>query len=153
MEIRTAVPEDMPALLELTHMLYDEAARLQPYNYRPADPQKEALLPFLTSPDRTILLAEHDGTPAGLAALAEQRTESLCYVTPHRYARLVDLIVRADLREIGIGSSLLDAAKDWARSRGLEHLELNTLPENRDAARLYERNGFESSLIRMQYRF
>ena len=63
------------------------------------------------------------------------------------------LIVRADLREIGIGSSLLDAAKDWARSRGLEHLELNTLPENRDAARLYERNGFEPSLIRMQYRF
>ena len=78
MEIRTAVPEDMPALLELTHMLYDEAARLQPYNYRPADPQKEALLPFLTSPDRTILLAEHDGTPAGLAARAEPRTESLC---------------------------------------------------------------------------
>ena len=74
-------------------------------------------------------------------------------MTPHRYARLVDLIVRADLREIGIGSSLLDAAKDWARSRGLEHLELNTLPENRDAARLYERNGFEPSLIRMQYRF
>ena len=35
MEIRTAVPEDMPALLELIHMLYDEASRLQPYNYPP----------------------------------------------------------------------------------------------------------------------
>lgn len=37
-----------------------------------------------------------------------------------------DLAVHPDRRSAGTGLALLDAAKDWARSRGASHLELDS---------------------------
>ncbi len=153
MEIRAAVSADIPALLALYRDLFEEAARLQPYNFRAAEPKEAFLQKLIDSPEGEILVAVQDGKPVGFAVLAEQTTAPFDCLTPHRFAYLMDLVVASELREIGIGSSLIDAAKDWARGRGLEHMELNVLPENRSAVRLYERNGFETTLCRMQYRF
>lgn len=153
MEIRAAVYEDIPALLKLYRDLFEEAAQLQPYNFQAAEPAQDSLKKMIDAPDSTILVAVQDASPVGFAVLAEQKTPALDCLTPHRYAYLMDLVVSPELREIGIGSGLLDAAKDWARARGLDHIELNVLPENKGAVRLYERNGFEPSLYRMQYRF
>lgn len=153
MEIRPAVYEDIPALLPLYRCLFCESAQLQPYNFRCADQAEDFLKQAIDGPDSTILAAVRDGEIAGFAVLFEQQTPPYNCLVPHRYAYLMDLIVQPELREIGIGSGLLDAAKDWARERKLDHLELNVLPENKTATHLYERNGFEPSLCRMQYRF
>ena len=61
---------------------------------------------------------------------------------PHRYASLNDLIVAPEKRRQGIGSSLLGAAKRWARDRRLEYLELNVLAQNSSAIALYESHDF-----------
>lgn len=153
MEIRPAVYEDIPALLPLYRRLFCESAQLQPYNFRCADQAEDFLKQAIDGPDSTILAAVRDGEIAGFAVLFEQQTPPYNCLVPHRYAYLMDLIVQPELREIGIGSGLLDAAKDWARERKLDHLELNVLAENKTATHLYERNGFEPSLCRMQYRF
>lgn len=153
MEIRPAVYEDIPALLPLYRCLFCESAQLQPYNFRCADQAEDFLKQAIDGPDSTILAAVRDGEIAGFAVLFEQQTPPYNCLVPHRYAYLMDLIVQPELREIGIGSGLLDAAKDWARERKLDHLELNVLAENKTATHLYERNGFEPSLCRMQYRF
>src|SRR4051794_22615867 len=56
----------------------------------------------------------------------------------HR-AWVEDLAVDADHRSHGLGKALLDAAKDWARTRGATHLELDSAETRADAHRFYER--------------
>ena len=50
-----------------------------------------------------------------------------------------DLAVDPEHRSAGIGKQLLDAAKDWGRSRGATHLELDSAEARADAHRFYER--------------
>ena len=150
MEIRAAVPEDIPSLLALYKGLFAEAAQIQPYNFRPAEQSEEFLKQVMADPSSALLTAVSEGKPVGFALLRELRTPSAPCLTPHRFAALEDLAVAPELRGVGVGSSLLDAAKDWARSRGLDYLELNVLAENTQAKRLYERNGFESAVCKLQ---
>jgi GNAT superfamily N-acetyltransferase len=42
-------------------------------------------------------------------------------------------------RSAGHGKALLDAAKEWARSHGATHLELDSGEARADAHRFYER--------------
>ena len=153
MEIRLAEKKDIPAILALYKQLFAEAARMQPYSFRASEQKEEFLLRMMEGSDSAVLAAVRDDEPIGFAVLLEQTTPPYGCLTPHRCAYLMDLAVDPELRGIGAGSGLIDAAKDWARRRGLDHLELNVLPENKGALRLYERNGFEPSLMRMQYRF
>jgi GNAT superfamily N-acetyltransferase len=50
-----------------------------------------------------------------------------------------DLAVDPERRSGGVGKQLLDAAKDWARSRGATHLELDSGEAREAAHRFYER--------------
>ena len=52
-----------------------------------------------------------------------------------------DLAVAPDRRSLGIGKSVLDAAKTWARERGASHLELDSALARQDAHRFYDREG------------
>jgi GNAT superfamily N-acetyltransferase len=52
-----------------------------------------------------------------------------------------DLAVHPDHRSQGVGKSLLNAARDWARERGATHLELDSAEPRTDAHRFYEREG------------
>ena len=54
-------------------------------------------------------------------------------------ARVEDLAVDPERRSGGVGKQLLDAAKDWARSRGATHLELDSGEAREAAHRFYER--------------
>jgi GNAT superfamily N-acetyltransferase len=48
----------------------------------------------------------------------------------------------------GVGSALLDASEQWARSRGSDRLTLSALVTNARARALYERRGFGGEYIR-----
>jgi RimJ/RimL family protein N-acetyltransferase len=52
-------------------------------------------------------------------------------------------MVAADARGRGVGTALLQAAVEWARSSGVRKLELHVFPWNEPAMRLYEKFGFE----------
>lgn len=58
-----------------------------------------------------------------------------------RRAWIEDLSVHPEHRSQGHGKALLDAAKDWARTRGASHLELDSADERVDAHRFYRREG------------
>ena len=53
------------------------------------------------------------------------------------------LMVALDARREGIGTALLQAAVDWARTAGVRKLELHVFPWNEAAIALYDRFGFE----------
>ena len=56
---------------------------------------------------------------------------------------LIDgLCVAREVRSLGIGTALLDAACDHARARGYSAIRLDVVDTNWRARQLYERNGF-----------
>jgi ribosomal protein S18 acetylase RimI-like enzyme len=96
-----------------------------------------------------MLVAEWDGEVVGFVA-ASIRFPEKPWEAEHPWGSIDDVIVRADLRERGIGRQLLTAAEAWARERGAPEIRLSVGEYNRDAIRLYERLGFET--IRRQMR-
>jgi RimJ/RimL family protein N-acetyltransferase len=61
--------------------------------------------------------------------------------------------VDADLRGRGLGTALLQACIDWARSFGLHKLALEVFPHNKAAIGLYRKAGFEEEgRLREHYR-
>lgn len=49
----------------------------------------------------------------------------------------------------GLAHRLMQAAEDWARSRGYRLLSLDVFADNRRAVDFYERRGFRSETLRM----
>lgn len=87
-------------------------------------------------------------TPSATVLVATQADDLVGFCTVHLDLRSVrfgqrawveDLAVRSDRRSSGIGKQLLDAAKEWARTQGASHLELDSSDDRHDAHRFYER--------------
>ena len=56
---------------------------------------------------------------------------------------LNDLYVEANYRKQGIGRKLIEAAMHFAKGEGATYIQLETMPDNTNAQRLYESIGFE----------
>jgi GNAT superfamily N-acetyltransferase len=85
--------------------------------------------------DAEVLIAEHASEIVGICTVYDD-IESVRF---GRRAWVEDLAVHPERRSLGIGKRLLDAAKDWARSRGATHLELDSAETREAAHRFYER--------------
>jgi GNAT superfamily N-acetyltransferase len=82
-----------------------------------------------------VLLATDEGAVVGICTVYIDINS----VRFGQRAWVEDLAVDPDRRSGGIGKALLDAAKEWARSRGASHLELESSSSRPDAHRFYER--------------
>lgn len=91
-----------------------------------------------------MLIAELDGTPAGVAYLVTL----VDYFSERPHAHLSVLAVEKAAEGKGVGSALLGACEEWARGRGSEQLTLSALVTNARARALYERKGFSGEYIR-----
>jgi GNAT superfamily N-acetyltransferase len=80
-----------------------------------------------------VLIAEHDGSPAGLAVGEKAGT---------RVGYLSSLYVRPDARGNGIASELMREIAARFAAQGLDVLELDVLASNDAARAIYERWGF-----------
>ena len=82
-----------------------------------------------------VLVADVDGAVVGICTVYLD----LDSVRFGQRAWVEDLAVDPERRSGGVGKQLLDAAKDWGRSRGATHLELDSGEARADAHRFYER--------------
>jgi GNAT superfamily N-acetyltransferase len=71
---------------------------------------------------------------------------------PMPLARIDQVFVEADARELGFGDALVEAAIDWGRAAGAELIEAETLPGDRNLKNLYERAGVTARLITVSKR-
>lgn len=93
----------------------------------------------------TVLIAERDGEPAGVAVL---------WVQPTAHARLPvaylsDLAVASHHEGVGVARALIDACKAWAHQKGLPQVNLRVFASNRRARRLYGAAGFTPETVEM----
>ena len=104
-----------------------------PYTKRyPAD--NIDLTDYIGHPDKIIFVAYVDDHPAGHIRL---RTNW------NHYAYIDNLVVDATQRRQGIGRRLIEQAEQWARSKNLLGIMLETQNNNVPACKFYERCGFK----------
>ena len=117
---------------------------------RPADAlddaERRALERALAAlpPDATLLVAELDAEPVGVA-YAETAAD---YFTGERHGHLAILAVAEAGEGRGVGRALLAAGEGWAAARGYRFVTLNVFAANARARRLYERAGYAPDTIR-----
>ena len=70
----------------------------------------------------------------------------------YEYAMIDGCVVDEHHRFKGIGSLLMNAARDWTKERGLEKMQLSVWANNEVARAFYRKQGFEDLIKRMELR-
>ena len=128
----------------ILHLLNTYALELQGYNKPLPETVLAELIPEIRKiPTARVFLAETKGMYIGMA---------VCFLGFSTfYARPVinihDFTVLKEYRGTGIGSRLLQAVEEKAVELGCGKITLEVQEKNTEAIRLYERYGFEESVL------
>lgn len=141
-EIRRARREDLDGILAL---LRRDSFTWRPedaaFNYGPAFQAIDA------NPDNELIVASLDGEIVGTLQLTF--IPGLSFRGGWR-AQVEAVRVRDDLRNLGIGTRLMEWVIARARERGCKLMQLTTNIARVDAHRFYRRLGFEPSHVGMK---
>ncbi|MGI5204320.1 N-acetyltransferase family protein [Spirillospora sp. CA-108201] len=144
--IRLARPDDASALVELQHILDSETEfmLLEPGEREPdLEPLKLRLAARAEGRDLSYLVVALEG-PAAVGYVDVS-------VLPFARARRTGYVVagvRSGHGGRGLGGSLMRAAVQEARTRGMRRLELTVMEQNRRALSLYLKSGFQVEGLR-----
>ena len=89
-----------------------------------------------------LIVADEDGELLGFIHIREGKTPPYDALMQNHYAQIIDFIVTEKQRQKGIGTKLMDAAKQWANERKLDYIELFVLDGAKSEHRFYENNDF-----------
>jgi ribosomal protein S18 acetylase RimI-like enzyme len=144
MELGTALPVDVPQLVELLGVLFTQEHELSPDPER----QRRALELILADPSRArIYVARAGGKVIGMAALHFTTSTA----EGGRVAGLEDCVVHPEQRRKGIGEKLLSYVLKQAKAEGALRVMLLTDGDNTRAQALYRKMGFApSSMLAMR---
>jgi len=133
-----ATAKDLPQLVELLGVLFEQEAEFQP------DPgkQKRALEAILANPAvGTVYVAREGKRVLAMASLLN----TVSTAEGGKAALFEDLVVHPDERKRGIGEALLRHVIAQARAQGVLRITLLTDMQNERAQAMYRRAGFVGS--------
>ena len=132
---------DLPQLVELLGLLFDQEAEFRP----DAAKQAAALKLLLSDPVRGRIYVARDGRrPVAMASLLF----TISTAEGGKAAWLEDLVVHPDERNRGIGEALLKYVVTQAKAEGIRRITLLTDMQNERAQAMYRRVGFVGSPMR-----
>ncbi|GAA2523754.1 MULTISPECIES: GNAT family N-acetyltransferase [Streptomyces] len=139
LEIRTAVTDDVPAIVA---MLADDPLGAQRESPDDLTPYVTALERLSSDPNQRLVVAVREGRVVGTLQLTfipglsrRGATRSL----------IEGVRIHAEERGSGLGSRLIEWAIDESRKEGCQLVQLTTDKSRTDAHRFYERLGFTAS--------
>ena len=152
MDIRFAIPEDVPGILELLR----QVGRVH-HNGRPdifkmgRKYSDEELRELLADSTRPILVAVDEADAVlGYCFCIYQQPDDGGALKPNKTLYIDDLCVDETLRGQHIGRDLYDAAVALARENGCYNVTLNVWSCNPSALRFYERMGMVPQKVYME---
>ena len=143
--IRPATPDDEPAMTEIQHSSAIHHATIDPDRWRMQTLEEAARSRrhwHRVQPRSEGLVAVANGRVVGMIELYLKRPRDPEGAQKARVKVDLGLAVAPDWRGRGVGTALLRAAEDWARSQGAERMVLDLNAANDGALRLYERLGY-----------
>jgi RimJ/RimL family protein N-acetyltransferase len=144
--IRRATPDDAAAITEFVNLVGAELQFTLRERATWTLEEERATLAAAVDPASAFFVAEIAGRLSGLLNVARGRW------TKDFHAAEFGMSCRPDDRGVGLGTALLQAGMEWARSAGVRKLNLEVFATNERAIALYRKAGFvEEGRRRGQY--
>ena len=140
--VRKATNNDIPAIAELYREQFKEMAKLIPDFIKEGDQSTEFIENTIANEESDILVYENADIVVGFILLQAKTRPNFPFMLPGKYCYIMDIIVTKIHRGKGFGTALMNAAKDWAKERDCNFINLDVLVNNSDAIKLYEKLGF-----------
>lgn len=145
--IRKARPNDLKKLLEFEQGIITAE--------RPFDPTlKEGKIHYydiekmISASHIEVLVAESDSEIIGSGYARLEAAKP--YLNHKTYAYLGFMYTDPNHRGKGVNSRIIEALKDWCRSKDIFELRLDVYNDNAQAIKAYEKVGFKKHLINMR---
>lgn len=154
MEIRFAIPEDVPGILELLRQVGQVHHKGRPDLFR-ADAQKygpSQVLAMLDKPETPIFVAVEEGSVLGYCFCQMKTYYRDSVICDHTTCYIDDLCVHENTRGKHIGSALYDTVCKYAKSRDCYSITLNVWSCNPSAMAFYEKLGLKPQKVGMEQR-
>lgn len=132
--IRPATPADYPQWLALRLALWDDNTE---------DEMLAEMRTLLTDPQQAVFLAEENGVLIGFAEVSLRKYADGCDTSPVGY--LEGWYVAPEHRRAGIGSALVHAGEEWARTHGCREMASDTWLENEISIQAHLQLGYAES--------
>ena len=142
--VRRAEPRDAPALVELGQAVgaEEEGWLITSGEWRSAGEERRYLRAVRRHPDAAVFVAENADAIVGRLSIARDSHPASEHVAD------LGLMVARGHRRVGVGTALMGAAEEWARSVGIRKLELHVFPYNEPAIAFYKRLGYREEGVR-----
>lgn len=139
MKTRLATPADIPAMVDLLNVLFEQEMDFTPSR----EAQARGLDLILSSAEtgQLIVAEDNNGSIVGMVSILYMPSTAKGGLV----AILEDMIVDANVQGKGIGKLLINAAKTVAGAHGCMRITLLTDADNLQAHAFYERCGFSRS--------
>ena len=145
--IRTARPEDFPAVARLAERLADFELPPGRTKREIAEADYPLLHAQLASPSDDVLFLVAENDAEGVIGTIFANTK-LDYFTkePHAYVEVLAVSEAAAGR--GLARQLMSEVESWARGRGLGRVDLSVFAVNERARGFYEHLGYAAEFVR-----
>ena len=99
---------------------------------------------YLDEKHKQIFVARREREIVGVLEMEEKSASPFPMFRPRRYAIVHGLSVAAKARRMGVGTTLMESAKEWANKRNVESIELSVWAFNQSAIELYHKLGYQT---------
>ncbi|MCL2377438.1 MAG: GNAT family N-acetyltransferase [Defluviitaleaceae bacterium] len=151
MEIRLATLNDIDAICPLLNEFFAYNAGLAPMFCKMDDERGDYPKSIIESSDADFLIAVENGIIRGFVHISQMKTPPFGSIVPYRYAEIIGFMVTEAHRGKGIGTKLMDAAKEWSNARNLDYIELAVMANSKNALEFYEQKDFSTTLHIMRH--
>jgi len=147
LEIREALMEDLPVLLEFEQGVIQYERPFAP-NLKKDPISYYDLEDLIKRNDAQVLVATIDGelVASGFASIKNSKP----YFKPDRYAYLGFMYVTPQHRGKGLNGRITEKLLEWAKSQNLSEIQLDVYAENNSAIKAYHKMGFKPDLLKMR---
>ena len=147
--IDNATPSDIPALVELLAELFSIEVDFKPDTER----QVLGLTLLLSNAEQAVIKVARDAEKGGavVGMVSAQLVISTAQGTPSAW--LEDMVVSYAYRSGGVGRRLLDAVREWAKTKGATRAQLLVDTENLPAVGYYQHLGWEATQLQARRLF
>ena len=150
MEIRLAIINDLEQICLLYNEFFAYNAEKDPVYCRAGKESGEYPKSVIESGGSDLIVADDYGDVIGFLHIKEAKTPPYDALRQNHYAQIIDFIVTASRRKQGVGTKLMEAAKQWAKKRGLDYIELFVLTGAVDERSFYRQSDFTTVMHTMR---